>query len=49
MVLDLKSFHKKQKAPKNPLRLKADRQSTIQYKNDITKFFNSRLNNETTI
>jgi len=49
MVLDLKYFHKKQKAPENPLGLKADRQSAIQYKNYIIKFFNGRLINETTI
>lgn len=47
-VLDLKYFHKKQKAPENPLRLIADRQSAIQCKNCTLKFFNIRLINETT-
>ena len=30
LMLDLKYIHKKQKAPENPLRLEADRQSAIQ-------------------
>lgn len=48
MVLDLKYFHKKQKAPENPLRLRADRQSAIQCKYYILKIFKIRLINETT-
>ena len=32
MVLVLKYIHEKQKAPENPLGLKADRQSAIHYK-----------------
>ncbi len=48
MVLDLKYFHKKQKAPENPLKLRANRQSAIQCKNCTLKFFNIRLIIETT-
>ena len=48
MVLDLKYLLKKQKAPENPLRLRADRQSAIQCNNCTLKFFNIRLINETT-
>lgn len=42
-VLDLKYFHRKQKAPENPLRLKADRQSAIQCENFIGKLINRSL------
>lgn len=42
-VLDLKYFHKKQKAPENPLRLKADRQSAIQYEYYKAIFINRSL------
>lgn len=40
---DLKYFHRKQKAPEYPLRLKADRQSAIQWKDYRTRFINKRL------
>jgi hypothetical protein len=42
-VLDLKYFHKKQKAPENPLRLEADRQSAIQYGHYKAIFINRSL------
>lgn len=43
MVLDLKYFHKKQKAPENPLRLEADRQSAIQCGDYKEEFINMSL------
>lgn len=40
---DLKYFPRKQKAPEYPLRLEADRQSAIQWKDYRTGFINRRL------
>ena len=39
-VLELKYFRRKQKAPENPLRPEADRQSAIQCKNYKAIFLN---------
>jgi len=41
--MDLRYFPKKQKAPENPLRLSADRQSAIQCRNDIVYYINRSL------
>ena len=42
-VLDLNYFHRKQKAPENPLRLEADRQSAIQCGHFRGKLINRSL------
>lgn len=40
---NIKLYYEKQKAPENPLRLKADRQSAIQYRDCTLKNFNKYL------